>query len=274
VQAEGGYYNPMADSLSSPIAQLGVEGARTILGNMQVQTFAKRWFSSLRFYFAVDTSYVFQKLRIILFPFLHKSFSRRLGQQDLNFLPPGQDINAPDLYIPVMAFVTYVLLIGFFMGAQLKFHPDILGLTASSAAVSLLIEVLLVKLGLFVFNLTAIPFLDLIAYCGYKFVSATLNIGVGLLFGTLFFYIAYLINTLLFSVFMVKTFRNVIPKQQDTSNVLRTNFLLFVAAIQFLFVFFLCYLDYSAISAGSDARSSFNIFGYFIGLFTPKASSS
>ena len=30
-------------------------------------------------------------------------------------VPPRQDVNAPDLYIPLMAFVTYVLLIAYSM---------------------------------------------------------------------------------------------------------------------------------------------------------------
>jgi len=37
--------------------------------------------------------------------------------------------------------------------------------------VALTIEVMLVKLGLFIFNLTSVPFIDLYAYCGYKFVT-------------------------------------------------------------------------------------------------------
>jgi YIF1 len=32
------------------------------------------------------------------------------------YLPPRDDINAPDLYIPLMAFITYVLIVGFSMG--------------------------------------------------------------------------------------------------------------------------------------------------------------
>lgn len=31
---------------------------------------------------------------------------------------PRTDINAPDLYLPTMAFVTYVLLTGYFMGTK------------------------------------------------------------------------------------------------------------------------------------------------------------
>jgi hypothetical protein len=37
------------------------------------------------------------------------------------YLPPNQDYNAPDLYIPVMAFITYVLLVAFFMGTMYQY---------------------------------------------------------------------------------------------------------------------------------------------------------
>lgn len=68
-------------------------------------------------------------------------------------LPPSHDVNAPDLYIPLMAFVTYVILfanyyllskvlfVAFFMGTQFSFTPDVLGMTASSGFLVLGIEV-------------------------------------------------------------------------------------------------------------------------------------
>lgn len=34
------------------------------------------------------------------------------------FLPPKDDINAPDLYIPVMSFVTYIITVSFMLGTR------------------------------------------------------------------------------------------------------------------------------------------------------------
>lgn len=42
------------------------------------------------------------------------------GGGKLSFKAPGDDINAPDLYIPMMAFGTYVLLAAFFLGINGK----------------------------------------------------------------------------------------------------------------------------------------------------------
>lgn len=50
----------------------------------------------------------------------------------------------------------------------------------------------------------------------------------------------------LYDIVQVRTFRSIIPLSPDSSNVMRTNFLLFIAAGQFVIVFFLCYLDFNA----------------------------
>mmetsp|Transcript_27577 Transcript_27577/g.108096 ORF Transcript_27577/g.108096 Transcript_27577/m.108096 type:complete len:86 (+) Transcript_27577:1083-1340(+) len=39
---------------------------------------------------------------------------------------PRDDVNAPDLYIPVMALVTYVLLVGFISGTKGVFTPEVI----------------------------------------------------------------------------------------------------------------------------------------------------
>lgn len=40
---------------------------------------------------------------------------------ELSYKPPIYDINAPDLYIPLMAFGTYLILAGFFLGINGKY---------------------------------------------------------------------------------------------------------------------------------------------------------
>lgn len=72
--------------------------------------------SHLKTYFAVDTSYVLRKLSILLFPFAHRDWSIKYDQSVP--VAPRSDINAPDLYIPMMGFVTYVLVTGLVLGTQ------------------------------------------------------------------------------------------------------------------------------------------------------------
>ena len=91
---------------------------------------------------------------------------------ELAFASPRDDVNAPDLYIPLMAFVTLVVLVGFSMGVLSdKFHPEVLGTTASSAIICIIIESVLLKLGFYLISTDFVPpFLDILAYCGYIFV--------------------------------------------------------------------------------------------------------
>lgn len=110
-----------------------------------------RYFSDPQYYFQVNDHYVRNKLKVVLFPFLHRvsfiqflplfsllkqfklrSFFSVLLYQGhwtritepvggrLSYKPPIYDINAPDLYIPFMAFGTYVVLAGFSLGLHGK----------------------------------------------------------------------------------------------------------------------------------------------------------
>ena len=60
--------------------------------------------SALKHYFNVSNSYVVTKLYIVLFPWWHRPWSRQQrisnNGQDGYYLPPRDDSNSPDMYIP------------------------------------------------------------------------------------------------------------------------------------------------------------------------------
>lgn len=60
--------------------------------------------SALKHYFNVSNSYVINKLFLVLFPWRHKGWSRKqavgANGQEGWYLPPRDDINSPDMYIP------------------------------------------------------------------------------------------------------------------------------------------------------------------------------
>ena len=59
--------------------------------------------SQVRYYFNVSNSYVLNKIRLLLFPFRHASWSRLSQHNEVGqemYRPPREDLNAPDLYIP------------------------------------------------------------------------------------------------------------------------------------------------------------------------------
>ena len=87
-------------------------------------------------------------------------------------IQPRHEANAPDLYIPAMAFITYILVAGFLLGRQQRFSPEVLGMQASSATAWMIFEVLVILLTMYVLNTqTSLRTFDIIAFSGYKFVG-------------------------------------------------------------------------------------------------------
>lgn len=132
--------------------------------------------SALKHYFNVSNSYVVSKLLLVLFPWRHRPWVRKqaisaTGQEGM-YLPPREDINSPDMYIPVMAFVTYILLSTLLAGIRGAFHPELLGMTATTAFGVVFFEIMLLKLGCYLLSISNdSQLLDLVAYSGYKFVG-------------------------------------------------------------------------------------------------------
>lgn len=137
----------------------------------------------LKHYFNVSNSYVINKLFLVLFPWRHKPWSRRqtvgpAGQEGW-YLPPRDDLNSPDMYIPVMSVVTYILLSTLLAGLRGQFEPELLGYTASKAMAVTGFEILGLKLGCYLLSISnTSQLLDLVAYSGYKFVGVIATIAV------------------------------------------------------------------------------------------------
>ncbi|CAH0594452.1 unnamed protein product [Chrysodeixis includens] len=162
--------------------------------------------SRLRYYFAVDSRYVLRKLLLILFPYTHKEWMVKYDQDSP--VQPRYDINAPDLYIPSMGYVTYVLLAGFMLGLQQRFSPEQIGIQASSALAYIVFEMMMYLVTLYVTNTsTHLRTLDLLAYSGYKYTVMIASLLAGLLLGTTGYYCSLVYTSCALSYFLVKTLR-------------------------------------------------------------------
>lgn len=130
----------------------------------------RSWFdNSLKYYFAVDTGYVLKKLLLLFFPFAQKDWLPKYTTNEQ--VAPRDDINVPDLYIPCMAFVTYILTAGSIFGLKNAFSPEKLGIQASYALFWLILEVAICLMILYLMNIrNTLGFFHLISYCSYKFV--------------------------------------------------------------------------------------------------------
>ena len=161
----------------------------------------------MKHYFNVSNAYVLRKLYIVLFPWRHRPWSRQQMRMSSNgqtaeFLPPREDINSPgtlcfgdrselqdtdmcalDMYIPVMAFVTYILLSTLIAGLNGRFEPQLLGITFSNAFIIIVLELLVLWLGRYFLNISSeSQIYDLVAYIGYKFVGVIATVSVSAVF--------------------------------------------------------------------------------------------
>lgn len=157
------------------------------LGKARTEMLTSRQFarfisvSALKHYFNVTNAYVVNKLYIVLFPWWHRPWSRQQrmssNANDVVYLPPREDINSPDMYIPMMALVTYIVLCTLLAGLRGDFHPELLGYTATVATSVMLLEILTIKLGTFLLAISSSSqLLDLVAYSGYKFVGVIVSL--------------------------------------------------------------------------------------------------
>lgn len=156
----------------------------------------------LKYYFAVDNKYVVNKIRLLFFPFTHRDWSLKYDQD--NPVQPRYDINAPDLYIPVMAYITYVVLAGLVLGMQDRFSPEQLGIQASSALAYTIMELIVYSLTLYIGNIqTMLKTLDLFAFAGYKFVVINACLVVSILFRSSGYYMCLLYSSITLGFFLV-----------------------------------------------------------------------
>lgn len=145
---------------------------------------------SARRYFNVTHGYVVRKVLWIFVPTpnpKHKSSDGEIGGEKCTSLRIYQglevDIEEPDLYIPTMGFITYVLLCGIIRGLESTFRPETLASIMSVTLVVLVLEVIVTKAALFMGGADAAPVLDLVGLVGYKYVNLSFLLIVGLLFG-------------------------------------------------------------------------------------------
>lgn len=173
---------------------------------------------NLKYYFAVDNAYVGKKLGILLFPFFHRDWNVRHGHTD-EPVPAREDVNAPDLYIPLMAFLTYILVSGFVLGTQGKFSPEQLGILTSNAFIWIILENSVVMVSKYVMNISqALSFWHSLAYSTYKFVGMILCLIMFIAGGKTFYYSTLAYTSLALVFFLLRTVKNFVLDMHSSYN--------------------------------------------------------
>ena len=131
---------------------------------------------------------------------------------------PRDDINAPDMYIPIMAVVTYILLNSLIAGIQGSFQADLMGQTAGWATAFLLSENMMIKFGCYLLSIPSTFFLDLVAYTGYKYIGIIITNIVGLTrSGRTVYWLTFLYTGMAVAFFMLRSLRSAILQGAEDS---------------------------------------------------------
>jgi hypothetical protein len=158
---------------------------------------------NLKYYFAVDTNYVGKKIGILLFPFIHREWATQFGG-DGKPVPAKLDINAPDLYVPLMAFITYILISGFVFGVQQRFTPERLGMQTTNALFYLFLENMIILITKYVLNIShTLSLWHTLAFTGYKFVGIVVCLVLYLLGGSTVYYSTLAYMVIAITIFLV-----------------------------------------------------------------------
>ncbi|XP_064209263.1 protein YIF1A-like [Anguilla rostrata] len=171
------------------------------MANKEISRFVS--VNRLKYFFTVDTTYVLKKLLLLLFPYAHQDWEVRY-HRDMP-LTPRNDVNAPDLYIPSMAFLTYILLVGMALGVQRRYCQPV---WPCISLVWVVVEVVALALALYLLTVHSdLSTFDLLAYSGYKYVGIILTMVGGLLFGRNGYFLSLAWASCSFMYFIVRSLR-------------------------------------------------------------------
>ncbi|XP_030527835.1 protein YIF1B isoform X2 [Rhodamnia argentea] len=259
---EGAFYGAGSGLIRG---DLGTYGEKFLGSSSEyVQSNISRYFSDPQYYFQVNDQYVRNKLKVVLFPFLHRVSADFVGQLSLvtlvcsfinllvysflqchwtritepvggrlSYRPPIYDINAPDLYIPFMAFGTYVILAGLLLGLQGRFSPDAVQWLFVKGLLGWSLQVMLLKVTLLSLGGVEPPLLDIVAYAGYTFAGLCLAI-MGKIILSYMYFVMMPLACLCMGIFLVKTMKRVLSAEVRSYDSSRLHYLLlFIAFAQF-----------------------------------------
>ncbi|WWC72582.1 uncharacterized protein I206_106544 [Kwoniella pini CBS 10737] len=228
--AFGGTWPGMNDAT----AQMGVQFGKSAVaaGQDYVEKNFTRYLPLhlIKVSFSVTNSYVLNKLRLVLFPWRHKTWSRQIKRSTVDgamegWQAPRDDLNAPDLYIPTMALVTYTLLSALASGLQSRFHPEVLGLSLSKSLAVVTLEFCAIKLGCYLLDVkgTGASGVELIGYGGYKFVGIIAVIIINMLgFGRIIWWSSFIYTFGANAFFLLRSLKYVLLPDASVSTVTTT----------------------------------------------------
>lgn len=238
-QGQGHGGSGMNTFFSDPTTQMGLQFSQTAFNASQqyMQQNLGQFVSNenVKYYFKVSNAYVLKKLLLIVFPYRNKSWIRQVSNNgNVNgahgngngngngnggvgvegYATPIDDINAPDLYIPTMAFLSYILVWAIDAGMRGDFHPEMLGYATTRTLAFYLMDFILLRVSFYILGIGSknSKLWDLVSYTGYKFVPILLLLIIEILTGQSMIVRYAVLTALVFShgFFMMRSLRYVV----------------------------------------------------------------
>jgi hypothetical protein len=158
---------------------------------------------------------------------------------------PVHDECAPDLYLPIMSGITYVLLSALLYGTAGKFNPEVIPSVTTQCFVTQVLEVAAIRFGFYLMQ-SQVAILDLFSYTGYKYLGLCVNMMAGIIFGHFFgfsagsrgYYATFMWTASAASYCMLKTMANNIPLKTAQHGPKREVVVIAFAASQFATMWF------------------------------------
>lgn len=135
---------------------------------------------------------------------------------------PRNDVNAPDLYLPLMAYVTYGIIVCYSKDTDaVVFTPESLIQILWRCCLFQLCEVGLIKAACSLMSVTNIAILDMFSYTGYKYVglcvSALVGVTIARLVGWWLYALVALYTSVACGYVILKSFAACVPKDSEVA---------------------------------------------------------
>ena len=158
--------NKLAENgISEDTLKFGINMGKQIVKNSKFVDYFS--LEGLKPYFDVDNKYVLYKFRYLFIPFLKEKQINSSEEYQSKY-----NIEYFDLYLPLMSFITYVLVVSFISAINNPgvFNPQTLGKILSQDSSLYIMNAMAIKLLMFIFLSNPLSFMDIFSLVGYKFV--------------------------------------------------------------------------------------------------------
>ena len=158
--------NKLAENgITEDTLKFGINMGKQIVKNTKFVDYFS--LEGLKPYFDVDNKYVLYKFRYLFIPFLKE---KQINSSEE--IQNKYNIEYFDLYLPLMSFITYVLVVSFISAIKNPevFNPQTLGKILSKDFSLYIMNAMAIKLLMFIFLKNSISFMDICSLVGYKFI--------------------------------------------------------------------------------------------------------